>query len=257
MTRLRLFLVALVAAVVAALVVAAGPTPAFAAEGNAGNNSATASNTKDGSSLFRFAFDVTKVIGSTVDTTNQALAYASCTDCQTTAIAIQIVLVEGSPTTYTPTNVAVAINESCNLCDTMASAYQFVVQSSGPTGFTPEGRRQLAEIRRSIAALGKGDLTNAEIRAKLDPLIAQLQTVLATELVARGPTDRRDDHEEQTTSTTAPADAGPRPTSTTKPATTETTRPSPTSTTEAGGTSTTARPTTSSTNAPTTSSTAP
>jgi putative peptide zinc metalloprotease protein len=255
MTRLRL----LVAALVAVLVVAAGPATAYATE-NAGNNSATAINTKDGSSLFKFAFDVTKVMAATVDNTNAAVAYASCTDCQTTAIAIQIVLVEGSPTTYTPTNVALAVNESCNLCDTMASAYQFVVQASGPTRFTPEGQRQLQEIRKAISELGKDDLTNEEIRAKLDPLIVQLQTVLATDLVARGPTRADEKHEQEQTTTTTTGGSGDdtTPTSTTAPTTSSTTGATPASTTSTSrptptsgpSSTTTSRPSTSSSTAP-------
>src|SRR4051794_19486896 len=105
MTRTRIRITirirVLVASVVAVLFGLVGPASAYAS-GGAGDNSAVAVNTKDGSSVFKFAFSVAKVVGDTVSNTNAAVAYASCDACRTTAIAIQIVIVEGDPSTYTP-----------------------------------------------------------------------------------------------------------------------------------------------------------
>jgi putative peptide zinc metalloprotease protein len=175
----RRFLI-LVAALVAAIAFSALPSAA-----QAGDNAAIAINTKDGSSVFKLAFAIRRVAGDVVDQTNGAVAYASCTSCQTTAIAIEIVLVTGDPSTVTPTNVAVAVNESCNLCDTFASAYQFVVSVDGPVHFTPEGLHELRDIRKELREL-KG-LSNDEIRARLPGLIARLKTVLQTQLVRSKP----------------------------------------------------------------------
>jgi putative peptide zinc metalloprotease protein len=144
-------------------------------------NSAIAINTEDGSSLFKLAFAIRRVAGDVVDQQNVAVAYASCTSCQTTAIAIEIVLVTGDPNVATPENVAVAVNESCHLCDTFATAYQFVVSTGGPVHFTSEGMRELQQIRHELRKL-KG-LSNAEIRARLPALIARLKQVLQTQLV--------------------------------------------------------------------------
>lgn len=144
-------------------------------------NSAIAINTEDGSSLFKLAFAIRRVAGDVVDQQNVAVAYASCTSCQTTAIAIEIVLVTGDPSVATPENVAVAVNESCHLCDTFATAYQFVVSTGGPVHFTSEGMRELQQIRHELRKL-KG-LSNAEIRARLPALIARLKQVLQTQLV--------------------------------------------------------------------------
>jgi putative peptide zinc metalloprotease protein len=173
-------LLILVAALVAAVTFSALPSAA-----QAGDNAAIAINTKDGSSVFKLAFAIRRVAGDVVDETNGAVAYASCTSCQTTAIAIEIVLVTGDPSTVTPTNVAVAVNESCNLCDTFASAYQFVVSVDGPVHFTPEGLHELRDIRKELRDL-KG-LSNDEIRARLPGLMARLKTVLQTQLVRSRP----------------------------------------------------------------------
>src|SRR3954468_13406266 len=102
-TLRRLALVALFA-----LAIPVGLAPAAAL---AQDNSAVAINTKDDSSLFKLAFSIKEVGGEVVDQTNAAVAYASCKECQTVAIAIQVLIVTTeSPDVLTPTNLAVAVN---------------------------------------------------------------------------------------------------------------------------------------------------
>jgi hypothetical protein len=74
MTRRLLLLLALLLALLLPL---AAPGQARAEDGG-GDNAAVAINTKDGSSLFKFAFSIKKVLGEVVDNTNAAVAYASC-----------------------------------------------------------------------------------------------------------------------------------------------------------------------------------
>ena len=140
-------------------------------------------NEKAGSSVFDFAFSIRRVAGDVVDEQNSAVAYGSCVECQTVAIALQIVLVEGVPDSVTPTNVAIALNEECQACTTVALAYQFVVGRGGPVRFTKEGRRRLAEIRREFERLGRSGLSAEELTARAEELKDQVADVLATELV--------------------------------------------------------------------------
>src|SRR5204862_5775312 len=98
------------------------------------------------------------VMGDVVDEPNGAVAYASCTDCSAIAIAFEIVLVEGNPSTVTPTNVAIAFNENCQTCVAVAEAYQFVLGTGGLVHFDPEGNRILAQIRHELHSLRKQDL---------------------------------------------------------------------------------------------------
>jgi putative peptide zinc metalloprotease protein len=171
------------ASVIAALALVGVATPAYAG----GDTTAIAINTKDGFDLFRLAFQIKRATGDVVDNGNAAVAYASCTDCQTIALSIQVVLISGyDSSTVSPENLAIAINESCTLCDTLASAYQFVLTAEGNLHFTAEGNRALAEIRRELLALRKSGLTGAEIQAQVDALMERLVTVLSTELVAAG-----------------------------------------------------------------------
>lgn len=130
------------------------------------------------------------------------MAIAQCNSCQTVAIAIEIVLVTGNPSTVTPTNLAFAYNQSCNLCDTFAAAYQFVLGTGGAVHFTPDGRKQLEEIRKEIASWGKEGLTPADLRARLPDLILRVKQILATQLVPNGPGDNRDEGDTTATETT-------------------------------------------------------
>jgi len=232
-----------------------GVRPASAQDsGSSGNdNTAIAINTKDGSSLFKFAFSIARTTGETVDAGNAAVAYASCTDCQTVAVAVQFVIVEGSPDIFTPTNLAIAENVSCSLCTTMADAYQFVIQTSGPVHLTADGERRLRDLIDQLRKLGTSDLPLDALQAKIDDLVHQMAEVMATELVPAGPppdTTSAAATPSSTTSTTVAHDTATT-TSTTEVvrSTTTTAAPSTTASTSSTTTSTTA-PTTTTTTAP-------
>lgn len=183
------------AALLAALLCLSPLAPPVMAQGSDANT-AVAVNEEDGSSLIDVAFKIRRVSSGVVDQTNEAVAYASCESCQTVAIAIQLVLVSGGADTVAPTNLAVAINDRCTTCQTMALAYQFVFGSGGVVGFTPEGQKRLNEIRKELRGLSKGELTNDEIDARVSDLTAQIDEVLATEVVRRGPARDREDADE-------------------------------------------------------------
>jgi putative peptide zinc metalloprotease protein len=233
------------------------------AAASAGDNAAVAINTKDGSSLFKFAFSLKKVAGDVVDNENAAVAYASCESCKTTAIAIQIVLVVGSPTTVTPQNYAISINENCTLCQTFATAFQFVIGvEDASVTFTKEGKRELKRILREFRDLKREDYTLAEFHARTQALGQRLRTVLQTQLVSKHDEEEEEEEEEEdsgedenldesdeehtdqpapptapaetttgTTTETPPATTMTEPTTTeTEPTTTETTPPETTTT---------------------------
>jgi putative peptide zinc metalloprotease protein len=238
---------ALVAFLVALLVGACfGVAPAGAAPvddtDSAPGNSAVAVNTHDGHSVFKLAFDVRTITDSTVAPENAAVAYASCTDCQTVAIAVQVVFVVGSPDVFTPQNAAVAVNDQCNMCDTLATAYQFVVQVPQPVRFTTDGRRRLNDIEKALRDLEHSGLTGVEIQAKVDDLMTQLADVLAT---GTEPIPQHGDDDEHDSSSSS-ASSSPESSSTTSPSTSSSGSTTTTSTSIAGsdGTTTTTTSTT-------------
>jgi len=150
-----------------------------------GDNVAVAVNTRDNSSVFRLQFKMTRTNNRTVDQKNVAIAYSSCTSCQTVAGAMQVVLVmRDDVDTVTPTNVAIATNEDCTDCATLAAAYQKVISTGGPVHFTDEGNRRIAELRKRFEELRKSGHSIEDIQAQFDEIWAELNDVLATELVS-------------------------------------------------------------------------
>ena len=112
----RRLLAILIAVLVAGGVSAARPAMAPA------DNAAVSVNTKDGTTVFKVAFAIRHVMSDVVTETNAAVAYNSCTDCASVAIAFEIVLVEGDPSVVSPTNVAIAYNQDCTACVAVAEA---------------------------------------------------------------------------------------------------------------------------------------
>jgi putative peptide zinc metalloprotease protein len=220
----------LLAALLALGFAALRPPPANA------DNGAIAINTKDGSSLFRLAFAIRRVAGDTVDETNAAVAFSSCSNCQTTAIAIEVVLITGDASTVTPTNLALAYNYDCSSCVSVADAYQFVFSTGGQVHFTADGNQMLAQIRRDLEALRHENLTLDELQAKLTDIVDRLRYVLSTQLVPAGksgengasssgtspPASTQPASTAPTTTESPPTTTGSTP-ATTEPATTDTT----------------------------------
>jgi putative peptide zinc metalloprotease protein len=92
-----------------------------------GDNQALAVNTVNGSSVFDSALALVWVTdGEDVDQSSEAYALANCTNCQTTAVSFQVVIVIGYAQVVTPENAAVAVNYLCAHCLTQALAMQTV-----------------------------------------------------------------------------------------------------------------------------------
>lgn len=196
-----------------AFLVPAAPAPAQ-------DTTAVAVNTRDFAEVFRLAFHIQRVMSDTVDQSNAAVAYASCTECETIAISIQALLVMTDASVVTPENLALAMNVDCFECQTLASAYQFVFGFGEPIRFTDEGARQVADIRRRLQQLRTSGLSIIEVQNAVDGLMQEFATVLQNEVVPAGP---------QPAETSAPA-ATPAPEDTSTPAPEATATPTPEST---------------------------
>jgi putative peptide zinc metalloprotease protein len=215
------------ATLVALAFAGARPAPAHAQD-----NTAVAINLRDGAEIFRLAFKIVRVNQDVVDQTNAAVAFASCTECRTVAVAIQAVLVFSDPSVVTATNLALAYNVDCTGCETFASAYQWVFTTGGPVHFTAEGKRKIAEIRRRLRELLRSDLSIAEIQVQLGALVEEFEAVLATELVPAGKAGKASEGGQPTDTTTEPPETtATEPTETTTTETTETTTTETTTTT--------------------------
>ena len=179
MTRaLRICTVVLLAALACAL-------PAGSAQAAHRENVAQATIEQDGGRAFDFAWDISHQRGGVVDQANKAHAAARCMDCEATAIAFQIVLVSGAPSTAAPTNEAVALNLECTRCEVVAEARQFVRVLDAPARLTGTGRRELRDVRADLAALDAADLPIDQLHQAIEQQEARVKEVLNTELVLR------------------------------------------------------------------------
>ncbi len=98
-----------------------------------GDTQAMAVTTTDGSTTYDVAFALIWADGSEpVDTTNEAYAFASCSECAAVAISFQVVLVIGEGAPLAPQNIAAAVNYDCSSCLTFALAVQLFVTLDGP-----------------------------------------------------------------------------------------------------------------------------
>src|SRR3954453_10042888 len=118
------------ATIVIAVLCATGVAAARAELASA-DNAAIAVNSKDGTTVFKGAFPIRHVMSDVVTETNAAVAYNSCSDCASVAIAFEIVLIESDASVISPTNIAIAFNENCSTCVAVAEAYQFVLGTGG------------------------------------------------------------------------------------------------------------------------------
>ncbi len=214
------------------LSVAAAPSPALAAD-----DTAVAVNLRDGAEVIRFSFNIRQTLSEVVDNSNAAVAFASCEDCRTIALSIQVILVLSNPDTVTPENLALAINQDCISCETLASAYQFVLGTGGHVRFTAEGRQRLAALRKELLELINSGLPIEELQARIDELMDELRDILQNDLVPVDAQGTESQHATDMDTAEEPAQTGPTATSSgvttsTETAPTETEPPTETATTE-------------------------
>jgi len=148
---------------------AAGDTAAGGA-----NNVVLVSNSLDNTPVARSKLAVAHDRAPTVANANIASASSTnCTGCRTVAVAMQLVVVEGSPQDFEPANVATATNGNCSSCQTYAFAYQYVVQPAQVVYLGADAQRALHAIRDQAEAIASSNDTYAEMKVELDAVFAQ------------------------------------------------------------------------------------
>jgi hypothetical protein len=140
-------------ALACALIATLGVVGSAGADASGGANQVViAQNTTDGDTLVHAATQVVPVAGDTVTSANIATAVnAGCVGCHSTAVAVQILIVHGSPSYFAPGNVAGAANGGCDSCGAYAFARQHWIQVEGTTQLSGEARMQVNELRQEIA----------------------------------------------------------------------------------------------------------
>lgn len=187
----RIRSVALAAAVTSVL--AFGAPAARADDGIRGayNNLVKVTNRSDDATSVAARIAVPEVDNATLDNTNLASAFASCTDCRTVAVAIQVVVAEGPVTTFTPGNAAVALNDACLRCQTFAYARQEVLSPGTPVQISDEAAAAIGDLQDQIQAVAGSDEGFAQMSADLDNLTEQVVSVVQGEIDRAGTTATR------------------------------------------------------------------
>jgi putative peptide zinc metalloprotease protein len=152
---------------------------------DAGDNQAMAVNTSDNTVRYDVAFALVWVEDdSPALNTNEAYAFASCTNCAAVAIGFQIVLVTGENHVAVPQNISAAVNYDCVNCLTYALATQLFVTLDGP--LSDAGRQQIAELWEQIADFG-AHITEVPLSEVRDRLTSYEQQILAVIEKEQGP----------------------------------------------------------------------
>jgi len=170
------------ATILAAVVLAAPPY----AGADAGHNAVTVVNQVDGRTASTARAAVAFDPGPVVADENTAFAHASCTDCRTVAVALQVVAVGGSATDFEPVNAAVALNEDCTRCQTYAYARQEVIDVDGVVVLSDAGRAAVREIEAEADTVAASAEPFTEMGTELDGLAARLVAVVRSEIVQAG-----------------------------------------------------------------------
>jgi len=139
------------------------------------------SNYRDGSTTVRASWMVEHERGG-VQAFNQALAENHCSDCATTAVAFQVVLVSEVDGPIDARNEAFSSNVGCERCDSAAFAFQFVVASPRDFRLSLAGWRELLDTGAEVRALEQRDEPPGALETEIHALADRVETVLGAEL---------------------------------------------------------------------------
>lgn len=175
------------------------------AGGGGGKNIVQLHNRTDGRLRARGSVQLNRITGPAVEPVNLAKAQASCTDCQTIAVALQINLISRDARRVTPENAAVALNVGCTRCFTVARASQYVYTVDDPRQTPPEVTALIRRMDRELRSISSShSITLEQAGARINAVINEFRQ-LGDRLDDERDEDR--DSSPPDTTGTAPADA--------------------------------------------------
>ncbi len=180
--RRRLSIIACFIAITATAALA----PAAAnADGFGPRDNLVSLNNSDSSAPMVQASTVGRLAEGNDPVTDTNLAYArsfNCTGCRTVAVAIDVVVVAGSPKNVQPQNVALAVNQNCYSCATFAYANQYLLWTHQNVNIDNGTWYQLARIRSRIDQVARSGEDFPTMNSQLDQLSQQLYDTVAQAL---------------------------------------------------------------------------
>ncbi|HEY7623410.1 MAG TPA: hypothetical protein VIA63_00135 [Candidatus Limnocylindria bacterium] len=185
----------------------ATPAPSFDAgvileefPDGAPRNEVRLQNKQDGRFMARASIRMHRIKGDDVTPVNLALAQATCTDCQTIAVAVQVAFYERGAHNVQPQNIAIASNVGCTHCVTIARAIQYVIPVDDLKKDVPDEVKRLVkdldkEARYFASIKSIDELNSDEANRRLQRILdqyADLQQYLHDAMTVR----TRDNEEE-------------------------------------------------------------
>lgn len=144
---IRRRILTLVFAAILALSIAVLP-----ANAGGGTNVVIVQNSTNGATMVDSSTQVIPVPMDTVTSGNGAIAInTDCVGCHSTAVAVQILIVRGSPSYFGPQNVAAVANGSCDTCGAYAYARQHWIFTTSDAHLSGAVRQRIAELRQEIS----------------------------------------------------------------------------------------------------------
>jgi putative peptide zinc metalloprotease protein len=157
-------------------------------------------NKQDARLRIKGNIELNRISSGTAQPSNIAFAYASCTDCDTLSVALQIDLVSRSANVVSPENAAIALNYQCTRCYTRAWALQYVISVDDPRVVPDDVSRLIKAMDREMndiradksitveQAIGRIEAVVAEFKSHADDL--RVQTSDRTDTTTPGATEQ-------------------------------------------------------------------
>jgi hypothetical protein len=139
------------------------------------NNIVIVQNTTDGKYMGQGRAALELIDGPDVTPGNLAYAESSCVNCDTVAVALQLVLYKRGATNVAPENLAIALNNQCTGCVTVARAVQYVIPVDDPARAGREVWKKINSLNGRLEALQSKKMTVEEATRKADGIIAEFK----------------------------------------------------------------------------------
>jgi hypothetical protein len=149
---------------------------------NNARNVVALKNTTDGKLRVRGRVDLAQIKGTVAAPDNESLAYASCTDCQTFTVALQIALVTPYTKVAVPRNLAKPTNVGCTRCITVARATQYVITVDDVEAVPPRVEELVQALDKELRAIHaeSSQISAREANTRITNVVAQFNDLAAS-----------------------------------------------------------------------------
>jgi putative peptide zinc metalloprotease protein len=158
-----------------------GSDVGFKLNGGGGKNIVKITNRTDNRLIVRGRVDFNRIPAPKVAPVNAAIAVASCSGCQTYAVALQINLYQRGASTVAPQNAAAAVNAACSHCVTVARSIQYAIPVDDVSTIPHDVRELAKALDKELHAVeGVYDTSSFNVydaNARINNVVTQFKTL--------------------------------------------------------------------------------